>query len=239
MDVIIISVTKRLNGVCIAGIGKYNTWVRPTKREELELKDIKINDKEYISVGNVYEFHFSSKAPIQCQSENYLIDDYREIKCKGTMPESERRKLFHQLSENSLVTSDQSNNIADILRAKNRSIVMFGPVRLQSVYLHAEENMKCPEISFSVDSVVVKGIQDKTNLQCTDLKFWQFARQLLKKNDTNSMTLDDTGIKKLLGYDKVFVIVGLTKLYHGKNWPMIIGLHMFPDYYQAIDYSDL
>jgi hypothetical protein len=237
MDVLIVSVTKRLNGVCIAGIGKNNAWVRPTKREELVLNDIRLNENEYIEVQNIYEFHFTGKTPVQCQTENYLLDEYRTIVHKGMMPESERRKLFHQICENSLVSEHM--NIADSLRAKNRSIVMLGPVRLQSVYLHEEEMMKCPEITISVNSVAIKGIQGRANLLCTDLKFWAFAKALLKERNTKSLTLNENELRSILHFDKVFIIIGLTKLYHGKNWPMIIGLHFFPDYRQEIDYPSM
>jgi hypothetical protein len=236
MDVTILSVTKRLNGVCVAGVNDRNLWIRPTKKEELVLNDIRTAEGGYISVGNTYEFHFSGRAPVQCQTENHLLNEYRSIKLKGTLPESERRKLYHKISENAIVSSKM--NIADSLRSKNRSLVMLGPARLQSVYLHKGDRMKCPEISFSIDSVPVKGIQDRTSLLCTDLKFWEFSKALLEKRNTDSITMDESELKKVLYHDKVFIIIGLTKLYHGRNWPMIVGFHLFPDYRQDIDYAD-
>jgi len=223
MNVTILAVSKRLNGVCIAGIGN-DRWIRPTKKEELMLDDIRL-ENGYVSVGNTYEFHFSGRNPQQCQSENYLMEG--SILKKSTLSEDERRRLFTSLCENTFTT-------AEALKARNRSLVMLGPIRIDSVYIHKEEKMKPPEIKFSVNGVEVKGIKDKP-MQCTDLKFWSFARSLLGQRE--SLTLDGTEVKKQLRYENMFIIIGLTKLYHGINWPMIISIHTIPDYRQEIDYG--
>jgi hypothetical protein len=231
MDITILAVSKRLNGVCIAGVDKRNKWIRPVKKEELMLPDIKL-EKGYIEALNTYELHFSSPCPVQCQTENFLIDTNWPIFPKGEI--QDRLKFFIPLCENSIVVHDR--NIADVLKSKNRSLVMLGPVRLMSAYFHKENGeMKAPEITFSVNNIQVKGVRD--SLLCTDLKFYSFARNLLK--DKDELTLNETELKSLLGYFRVYVVIGLTKLHKGVNWPMVIGLHTVPGYGMKIDYDEL
>jgi hypothetical protein len=238
MDITILAVSKRLNGVCIAGVGKYNAWIRPAKKEELMLEDIKIGSG-YVSALNIYEFHFSQRSPVQCQSENYLIDEQREIIYRSGLEEKYKGRFFSSLCENSLVTASPQTNIADILKAKNRSLMLIGPIRLQGAYFHKEEKMKAPELTFSLDGCQVHGIGGKINLLCTDLKFNMFAKSLLNQRNADSINLDEVELKALLGYNRVYVVIGLTKLYHGINWPMVIGIHTLPDYRQVIDYKDI
>jgi hypothetical protein len=230
MDITILAISKRLNGVCIAGVDKRNKWIRPVKKEELMLDDIKL-EKGYIEALNIYELHFSAPSPVQCQTENFLIDTNWPIFPKGEI--SDRLKFFIPLCENSLVTH---SNITEILKSKNRSLIMLGPVRLISAYFHKEENeMKAPEITFSVNGINVKGVRD--SLLCTDLKFYSFARSLLK--DKDEITLSENELKSLLGYFRVYVVIGLTKLHKGVNWPMVIGLHTVPDYKMEIGYGGM
>ena len=62
---------------------------------------------------------------------------------------------------------------------------------------------------------------------------------MLRQRNANSITLEETELKNLLGYGQVFIIIGLTTLFRGENWPMIIGIHTLPDYTQNINYNDL
>ena len=226
MDITILAVSKRLNGVCIAGVNN-GRWIRSVKKEELMLDDIKIHNG-YITALNTYDFHLLKRVPVQCQSENYLIDESWQIRHKSSLVDNEKRRLFQALCENSLIIPNK-NIIADILKARNRSLIMLGPAVIHNAYFHKEDGkMKAPEIMFSVNDLPIKGIKD--SLLCTDLKFWAFAKSLLNHRNTDSILLDGNELKRILGFDKAYIIIGLTKLHKGINWPMIIGIHTLPDY---------
>ncbi len=244
MNITILAVTKRYNSVCIAGINEQRKWIRPTKDGELDLRNISVGRNNYISINNIYDFTFSRHLPIGCQTENYIIDESKYISHKSRLTDSQREKLFSQLAENSLVTSNPTKNITEILRSNKRSLVLLGPVRIERVYIYINEYMRTPKVTFSVNSINVKGPNNKTDLPCTDLKFRALAKSLLRKEKTNSLMLNENRLKQLLGFNQVFIVVGLTprnRLPSGlvDNWPMIIGVHTLPDYSQDIDYNDL
>ena len=239
MNVTILAVTKRYNSVCIAGVDEQRKWIRPVKVGELSLENIRVNGSNYVSVGNKYEFAFSGHSPLQCQTENYAIETRQGIVHRATLTETQKRELFLSLSENSLITSNPSLDITQILKDKNRSLVLLGPVSIQRVYIYKNGNMKAPNITFNINSINVKGPNNRADLPCTDLKFRAFAKELLRQRNANSITLEENELKNLLRYNHVFIVIGLTTLFRGENWPMIIGVHTLPDYTQNINYNDL
>lgn len=239
MDITILAVTKRYNSVCIAGVDEQRKWIRPVKEGELSLENIRVSRNDYVSIGNRYKFTFSGQSPLKCQTENYTIDTSQNITHITTLTETQKRELFLSLSESSLVTSNPTLDITQILKSRNRSLVLLGPVKVQRVYIYKNGNMKSPNITFNINSINVKGPNNRTDLPCTDLKFRAFAKNLLRQRNTTSITLEENELKDLLGYNQIFIVIDLTTLFRGENWPMSIGVHTLPDYNQPINYNDL
>lgn len=240
MEITMLAVTKRFNGVCIAGVDNNKNWIRPVKSQELVLKDIQLKDGGYILSSNIYEFSFIRQAPHNYQTENYLIDNTKVISHVRKLTEEERKKLFSELAENSLVTSNPDKNISDILKEKKRSLILLGPVNISLVSLKRENGMDTPRIVFKIDSVPVRRPFGKVDLPCTDLKFRAFAKQLLDQRGTNELRLVGQELKELLRFNEVYIEIGLIgEEWKGAYWPMIIGVHTIPDYNQEIDYNDI
>lgn len=243
MYVTILAVTRKVNDVCIAGVNDELKWIRPIKKPVLKLKDIKVKNRGYLSVSNVYDFSFTKHIPNAPQAEDYLMDEKKDIMHIKTLTESERKSLFLKLSENSLITSDL--DIAAILKNNKRSLILLGPVTVESVYMRYEDKyMKSPRISCKIDSFLIKNQKGKSDISCTDLKFRAFAKDLLKKENKKDMLLTGVELKRSLGFSHVFIAIGLTRYFepkkgNGDYWPMIIGFHTIPDYKQEIDYNDL
>lgn len=239
MNIIILAVTRKNNGICIAGINDKLEWIRPIKNRILNVNDIKLN-KKYLSISNSYEFSFSKHVPSAPQTENYLIDETKPIIHVKTLAEDDRRALFQSLQENSLITSNSPSNISTILKSDKRSLIFLGPVTIDSVYMRFENSyMKSPRVTCTINSLPIKNQKGNSDLSCTDLKFRAFAKDLLKKKKLNSLTLTGTQLQELLGFKQVFVAIGLTGEFRDEYWPMIIGIHTIPDYKQEINYDDL
>jgi hypothetical protein len=65
---------------------------------------------------------------------------------------------------------------------------------------------------------------------CTDLRLRRWGRGFRQPK-----ILNDTQLRDLLGYERVFLVVGLAREYRGKCWPMIVGVHTHPDHPSQID----
>lgn len=233
-----LAVTRKMNGICIAGVTNDLKWVRPVKSHILSLEDIK-SDKDYLSISKVYDFSFIKHVPDSPQTENHLIDEAKQITHVKTLNEDERLALFQGLQENSLITSNNNLGIATVLKNNNRSLILLGPVTIESVHMYYQgSHMKSPDITFKIDSLPVKN-QRGNDLSCTDLKFRAFAKDLLKKKKLTSLRLTGNELKEVLKFDKIFVAIGLTGKFRDEYWPMVIGLHTVPDYKQEVDYGNL
>lgn len=239
MNVTILAVTKRYDGICIAGVDNNLRWVRPAKNRTLTLEDIKLNG-EYLSISSVYDFSFIKHNPHNYQTENYIMDETKKILYTKTLTEQERKNLFPKLSENSLIISNPERDISAVLKKEKRSLILLGPVEIESLYIYSENSkMKTPRIICNLNSFQIKNQRGKHDLPCTDLKFRAFAKHLLKEKNTDSLSLHGDELKKLLKFNQVFIAIGLTEKFREDYWPMIIGFHTIPDYKQEVDYNDL
>jgi len=238
MNITILAVTKREYGVCIAGVDENLNWVRPVKKRTLRLNDIKLGDNEYISNSCVYDILLRKDAPNGYQTENYLIDEKQPIKYLRKLDDVERDKLFSAKSENSLLTSNTNTNILNLLKEKNESLILLGPVTIDSVSLSKDEDVHV-RVDFSVGPIKIKN-QHLKGLPCTDLKFLSFAKNILDQENTSYLRLSGEDIKNILRVDNIFIVIGLTaEPFQGDYWPMIIGVHTIPDYQQNVEFNGL
>lgn len=246
MDVTILAVTKRYDGVCIAGVNNALRWIRPVKTESLMLEDIQLSNGEYTETSKVYDFPLNTThAPNPYQTENHIIDESRIISYIRTLTDVQRNDLFSRLSESPLITA-QNSDISEILKSRHRSLILLGPVEIESASIDRDRNINPPKItcriSFRINGIQIHGQNNVTNLPCTDLKYMAFARNLLNQRNVDYLQLTGAELQAQLRFAQVFIAIGLTGLSrgtHGDYWPMIIGVHTIPDYNQVIDYGNL
>lgn len=238
MELTVLAVTKREYGVCIAGVDEKLNWVRPIKNRILVLDDIKLNDGVYLSNSCVYNLSAKKAGSKGYQSENCLIDEKEPIKYLKKLGDAERNEIFSELSENSLIMLNPNHGVCRLLKEKNRSLILFGPVTIDSVELSQDDNVHA-RFDFSIGQIKLKN-QNLKSLPCTDLKFLSFVNDLLGEQNTPYLRLNGDDLKDLLKVEKFFIAVGLTaEPYRGDYWPMAIGIHTIPDYTQKTDYGNL
>lgn len=238
MEFTVLAVTKREYGICIAGVDERLNWVRPVKNKILVLDDIKLNGGVYLSNSCVYNLSAKKAGSKGYQSENYLIDEKEPIRYFKKLGDAERNEIFSKLSENSLIMPNPNQGICKLLKEKNRSLILLGPVTIDSVELSQDDNVHA-RFDFSIGQIKIKN-QNLRSLPCTDLKFLSFAKGLLEEQNTSYLRLNADDLKDLLKVEKFFIAVGLTaELYMGDYWPMVIGVHTIPDYTQKTDYGNL
>jgi hypothetical protein len=52
------------------------------------------------------------------------------------------------------------------------------------------------------------------------------------------MVLNDRDLKDVLGAQRIFLALGLTRPYNNNCWPMVVGVHACPDFSATIDLSN-
>ena len=165
MNITLLAVTYRVNGVCIAGVEESShRWVRPVMHRTLVLKDILV-DGNYMHPFGVYHVPAKGPAPRGVQSENTLIDTGQKMHFR--YPVEDRSGLLDSLAENKAFFG---SNAADVLKSRNRSLMLIGPVGITKITL----SEKSPRIGFLLNGIPVRNQNDR-DLPCTDLKFRAFC----------------------------------------------------------------
>ena len=78
----------------------------------------------------------------------------------------------------------------------------------------------------------------------TDLRWQALGRTWLAEDDRA-----DTGERRLalgrdalfeqLGCQSLYLVIGLSRLWQGEHWPLVVGVHTVPDYAQILSTPDV
>jgi hypothetical protein len=89
-------------------------------------------------------------------------------------------------------------------------------------------------MEFSHDGRMYSGeAQTRVGYPCTDLRLRRWGRRFRQPRN-----LSDVQMRSVLGYERVFVVLGLAREFRGKCWPMVVGFHTYPDYVAEIDLTN-
>ena len=67
----------------------------------------------------------------------------------------------------------------------------------------------------------------------TDLKWRALGRAWL--GEGRSTCAGDTALVERLHADAIYLTLGLSRNYQGQYWPLVVGVHVVPDYDAVID----
>ncbi len=220
--VVVLAVTKMLSGMCTGGIAlSTGSWIRPVKQfGTILLGDLSYPDKTVMRPFDVVDFSLLKPQPRPPHKEDWVCDFVRA-----------RPRLTGRLDEplEFLTRYSEPEAPGQILRAE-RSLALFEPsdveasFRMDSYSGKYEARLRTPETG-------------ERPLPVTDIKWRALGRALLQ--GSQEMALSRTDLRARLGAERVFVALGLGRLYEGRHWPLVIGVHMCPDYDTQIDYRNL
>lgn len=233
MKITILAVSKMHEGrICIAGIDENNQWVRPVKEVEcLETRDIfdKMTNQVIYENFNIVDIPLIKKRSNIPHSEDYVLDASKYPKVIGTIPPEERESFLVKRCENDFFKG-HSEKINKLLEVSNRSLILVGPIKINYVVL---ENDKTPRIKFEIADVYAC---DRT-VPCTDLKFITLGRRILKDTNSQRIVLSSVQLADRIKTNKIFLSLGLSRIYKGNYHALIVGVYTIPEYESKIDYE--
>lgn len=227
LDLIILAVTKLGNEVCVAGVDENGQWIRPTVevgqwRQFYKSDIFDSNNQPVIASSNVVRISLIRNIPDRPHIEDWEYDRRQKAVLIKTLNDDQRLHLFNKISAKSL-------NPLTINHEK--SLCLIEPTSVKS-FDFANKSFKGkyqPKIRFIFDN-------NEYNLPAADVYCRAFGRHFLSQNKPY-LTEDDFKRK----FNKIFFTIGLsrwheeTQTYH----PMIIGVHLVPNFSAGIDYNEL
>lgn len=220
--IVVLAVTKMLSGMCTGGISlSTDKWVRPVKEHStLLLGDLRYPDRTVIRPFDIVDFTLFKPRPKPPHVEDWVCDFVRA-----------RPVLAGRLDDRlGFLNAHADPEGADHIARAQCSLALIRPSAVEAVFTmdsfsgKYEARLRIPEMG-------------PRALPVTDIKWRALGRALLRSSDRLALTCE--ALHDRLGVSDVFVALGLGRMYEGKHWPLVVGVHTCPDYQADIDYSDL
>ena len=236
-ELTILAVTKMHGGVCTAGIDREGRWVRPV-RAHIErgphyevITDYCLLPLDFFHGGHshlvnlgVTFFRLTAHTPQRPHTEDWTLDLAHKPQLL--------RKLTHEEQARFLAAHAETD--LSVLRPEGtRSLGLFRPEKFSfSFGLNKTGDDVNVRASFFI------GGEEVHDVGCTDLRMRALGRKLIEKSKGAECTLTQENFKQH-GKEATYLAVGLSRLYRGKHWLILVGVHAVPEIEVEIDYARL
>jgi hypothetical protein len=216
-EILILAVTRMRGGVCVAGMsGEADPlsglrWVRPVKQHGLLLLgDIRYASGAIMRTGDVVDWRMGLPQPSPPHIEDVLVDPIRD-----------RPQLLRRLDRTRLVefcAGHLDRAPTDVLDRESRSLCLLRPVSIRATWTldpysgHYEARIAFQWHDFATDD---RGIP------ATDLAWRALGRMWLQGRER--LALEGAALRERLG--DIYLAIGRGRLYAGRRWPLIVGVH--------------
>jgi hypothetical protein len=237
-EILVLAVTKMLGGVCIAGMTVEPDpvtglrWVRPIREHgHVLLGDITTSDNTVLRPFDVAEMQLLRPCALPPHTEDWITDFVHHRPRIVRRLEGERRPGF--LAKYVDTTPRQ------VLEGQQRSLCLIRPDIVKGCFrLDAYSGHFEARLAFGLEGRSYQGDYAKGGLSVTDLKWRALGRAWLPEE--GGWTEFEAGdLEARFGIRQIFLVVGLTRSFEGRFWPIIVGVHTVPDYQATVDYDTL
>lgn len=231
-EIVVMAMTRMANGICVAGIEpETGKWVRPVRLDVsdpmercIQLTDFIIKGKPQLANLSPTQFWLIEPRPDPPHIEDWLLD-------RGHKPHLLRE--FTDKEKLDFLKANEDKTSIERLLSRKCSLGLINP---DDFSIHFCPNKAGTDISIRI-SFSLKGLayEDKS---CPDLKMRALGRKLLLYFKKTEYRLSKREFQRK-GYKNCFFVLGLTRLYKGENWLMVVGVHSIPEYKAEIDFTQL
>ncbi len=235
-DLTILAVTKMHGGVCTAGIDQDGKWVRPVRisverRQSYEtITDYCLLPIDFFHGGQSHLVNLGvtrcwlvSHSPQPPHTEDWTLD----LKHKPQLI----RKL--SLEEQAAFLAAHVETDLSPLESGQRSLILVQP---ESFSFAFDWNKTGDNVQLRA-SFTVAG-QKTSDVGCTDLRMRALGRKLLSSAGGRRSFLTEEDFRRR-GKQATYFALGLSRLYHGKHWLILVGVHSLPELEVEVDYAKL
>jgi hypothetical protein len=236
-EMLIMAMTRMRSGICTAGFvhqpqaGSEVTWVRPVKEfGSLLLGDLCDDDGRVVEMGDVVEIDLLRPRPDPIHQEDWLADFIRH-----------RPRIVRQLvgqKRTDFLFKHIDAQPGDVLEHHRRSLCLIHP---QAVWAFFEGDDITADyqarLGFQLYGYAYPSPSGGRAITVTDLKWRALGRRWLAEEKCPQLHIDPTALLARLHGETIFLSLGLSRSYMGKRWPLVIGVHVVPDYTITIDYD--
>ncbi len=229
-QVLILAMTKMLSGICTAGFSAAPDsvtglrWVRPVRDfDTVQPGDMTGSDGRLFQCSDVVELNLLEPRPDPPHVEDWLTDFVHRRPRLLRHLEGEKRAAFFPRY------LDPAPE--DVLVHHTRSLCLVQPERVWAHFtLDSYSGKYEARIGFWLPGTVNQHrAAQQRGVAVTDLKWRALGREWLGGRD-NRIVLDHDALHERLNATAIYLAVGLGRKWRGEYWPLVIGVHVVPDY---------
>jgi hypothetical protein len=236
-EILILAVTRMLGGLCTAGMThkpdpvSHLSWVRPVREFGHVLRgDLTTAEGAVITAFDVVGLELVRPHPDPPHVEDWVVDFRHRPQVLRRLEGARRAHFLRTYLDRA---PDQ------VLDAQYRSLALIRPTWVRGTFRHDTYTGKfSARLAFGLGDRAYRGSIAKGGLAVTDLKWRALGRQWLAPDgEWTEWNRDD--LETRLGTKEISLAVGLSRSFEGTTWPIIVGVHLVPDYPAEVDYDNL
>jgi hypothetical protein len=234
-ELLILAGTQMLGGVCVAGMsteGEPTTglrWIRPVREfGHVLIGDITAADGTLIRPFDVTEFLLLRARPSPPHIEDWLADLRHRPRIVRRL-EGERRLSF--------LLKHIDTDPGSVLERQTRSLCLVRPDWVKASFeLDAYTGKFEARLAFALGPHQYLGAR-AAGVSVTDLRWRALGRTWLPQAG-GVLEFDLDALKARIGLRDLFLAIGLTRAFQSTCWPIVVGVHVAPEYEVAVDYGN-
>jgi len=156
--------------------------------------------------------------------EDWTLDLQRKPQWLRNLSQQEQAEFLTQHCE---------PDISVLVSNEERSLGLFLPDSFRFMF---GLNVASTDITVRADFVL--GGQTFSEIGCTDLRMRALGRKLLERSGGAACQLSRADFERR-GKQITYLALGLSRLYRGKHWLIVVGVHSIPELAVEIDYGRL
>ncbi|HVP12950.1 MAG TPA: hypothetical protein VMV94_17380 [Phycisphaerae bacterium] len=236
-NLLVISVTRLGDGICVACVDEAGRWIRPTRQEPDGWRQLRLgalrDDRGQIVVkaGNVVHWPMGRPAPREVHSEDVFVGAAHPRLVRALAP-AELAARCQNLCEEGFL---------GFLRGTDRSLMLLRPQLIE-------------QVSFSIRGkggvaarILVASDAGHQDLSVTDLAWRALGRDLLDRSRADALSWKPTEFLRHTGLTVRYLAVGKGQPWHegplhpvsGRFWPFVTTVFTDPPVSTQIDYANL
>ena len=233
-EVLILAMTKMLSGICAAGLVHQPDpatglrWVRPVREFGSVLPgDVTDADGRLVQCSDVIELNLLAPRPDPPHVEDWLTDFVHHRPRLLRRLEGQKRASFFPKY---LDRAPQ-----DVLIDHTRSLCLVQPEQL---WVRFSLDRYSSKYEARMGFVLASDANhpratSRRGVSVTDLKWHALGRDWLGERG-GTLTLDQDALWERLDAEAIYLSVGLSRPWQGEHWPLVVGVHVVPDF-EVID----
>jgi len=229
-EILILAMTRMLTGICTAGFTTDRDsvtglrWVRPVRDfDTLQPGDMMDAEGRLVRCCDVVELDLIEPRPDPPHVEDWLVGFVRHRPRLLRRLEGERRAAFFARH------IDQAPE--DVLLHHSRSLCLVEP---EQVWARFSVDGYSGKFEARLGFVLAADVNHPRALShrgipVTDLKWRALGRRWLAERG-GTLALNHESLLKRLKAEALYLTLGLSRNWQGEYWPLVVGVHVVPDY---------